>query len=190
MEASVKQMTDAEFCDQVIALIDGTHWAQGTLNDFCWVAADHVPEVMTDDYKNLYEYRESEGGGVLSYVDWKPSDDAKPVACMQKARYCLVGMVLSVASLEQDEDHIPGHDQATRVIEAFWVQLPEGHQSDPEMYNNEPERIINLKIGDLESWNDRDPTERADVRALVERARDSFINRDAKEQADGGEVNN
>jgi hypothetical protein len=109
---------------------------------------------------------------------------------MQKARYCLVGMVLSVASLEQDEDHIPGHDQATRVIEAFWVQLPEGHQSDPEMYNNDPERICILKVGDVESWNDRDTTERADVRALVERARDSFINRDAKEQADGGEVNN
>jgi len=197
---AVSVQADAEFCDQILELINGTHWVQGRLRTFCWVPTDRTEG---DDLKKLYAITESfmayddedQEIGIqtsVKYVDnpaYAP-DGAEPVFCMKKAQWCLIGMVMQVADLldsevpltddpdaeDGEEEKINAHDQAERICVGFFEQLPAS-------YNTPHVVTLNHKITAVENWNDLNSTTKQDVIDLVTRARDAFL--ETKEQTDG-----
>jgi hypothetical protein len=179
MAVSLEAQSDAQFCDQIVELIDGTHWAQGQLHTFCWVpVVGELPAGAQTATK--WEFT-SDYDGTL-YADVKPSDyPSREVVCWRKSEWCLVGIVMQVAALPTDDErHIEEHEQSLRIIKRLWEQLPESEQSD-----NIEAAVDRLgrEIGDLESWNDHQATTKALVRALVIRARDAAL---TERIADGG----
>jgi hypothetical protein len=183
--AATTTRTDAEFIDEIIELIDGTHWTRGSLDTFCWVPVRVVQapegEEIRDRYVKFADEDEDWADEDVPFVSaqfniWK--DNREPQACWRKDQYCLMGMVLKVAKLYMDETAIRRHDQALRVTELLWDQLPKNHQQDPDKYSYLGEdtrrfREISTKVHDIEGWNDCDDRTKAEVRELCVAARDA-----------------
>src|SRR6266487_6414228 len=118
MEAKTATRTDSEFLDEIIQLIDGTHWTKGSLDTYCWVPVKIAPApegtetgsryVMFDeDAPDNPELYHTCGSNI-----W--NEDLQPQECWAKSQWCLMGMVLRVADLYMDEPHIMDSVQAVR----------------------------------------------------------------------------
>ena len=184
-------LKDSAFVDEVVDLIDGTHWVSGHLETWCPVrigrdqAVDDVPE---DD--RLYEvtYRQAGGGDVFrQHTDTlgEAEDlvvrrramgyiaEVTPDPMMRKSQWCLVGMVLKVARLPMSESEIVTGDGAVvveqpwRVIEelATTIAAREGHTTIGW-------HLVSL----VEQWNDSDGRTKEEVREVAAQTADRLRN--------------
>jgi hypothetical protein len=208
MTTDTHTRTDGEFLDEILQLINGTHWKQGTLKDSCWVP---LPEGMSlEEAKAAFgttvetkltrivqrimpvapEKQEVEVYDEEEQPWMSQARGVERKQCYLKFQYCLVGMVLQVASLEMEENKIEEDSQELRVIRLLYAELPENLRERTEKHLQHEVEMVrthfmvaspedevrradrSYKIGAIESWNDELGRTKQDVIDLVTRARD------------------
>lgn len=177
MQTQVNPAVVAAKLDEIIRLIDGTHWTKSTL--MC-----AIPEVVEDAYS-----------GRKIVLD----DDGRVV--IKKRLHCLMGLVFNVCDLyesdirwnrrirvynktlvvvpSQAHGHLINEDDAivrdghngllTALIEAIWEQIPETFRTT----NRVPS--VHAMVDEIENFNDDDDTEREHVRLVVAEAHDAAL---------------
>lgn len=155
------RLTDREFHQEILDLVNGTHWTKGYLATHCWVP---IPpdKKLPEDAEVLPMVFSLKTGKIVTSRPRKGLYEERLV--YQKAQWCLVGMVLKVADLGMYEGQIETDAQVIRIIEQLYNQLPKefrnGLGSD-DYYE------------DIEWWNDRPGRTKQDIIDLVTRARDA-----------------
>lgn len=180
--------TDLQFFEEILALIDGTHWVKSALACPVWKTEEY------HDAANRLRHRL-----IL--------EDGKPV--IVKTTYCLVGLVMKVADIEPhlSGDLPPGMTTMNRLypIVRDMIKITGGADEDNLKENEQGQRIIrklcsNLpnrvpywkdQYGDpipfedavalLENWNDNRGTSKEAVRNLVVTCIDAEKNEETSE---------
>ena len=181
--------TDYEFLDEMVQLIDGTHWTKSTL-------ACPVFKVIKSSSR---------------YGVNKLARDADGQPILEKVTYCIVGLVLKVADMEPlwslrspefsreemrevrniakaagkfDEEALMRHpefptrtppetaEQARRIVVKLQANIPHNPNNSYDVERYEASDDPTVAAGRLEGWNDHRTTDRAAVRALVVTTRD------------------
>lgn len=183
--------SDYDFHDELIKLIDGTHWAQKTLNSFCWILVNKQAAPEGAPVVERILAHTDEGESITSEPPWY-ADSWEKVWVWEKAQWCIVGMVLQVGRLSMDEEvlsevkmsalygvhHNDRIAQPRRIIEQLWEELPDDRKSNMEYlaedYKSDevPDAILRVKISNIETYNDHADTTKEAIRELVVRARD------------------
>lgn len=164
--AEQTRVDDPQFIQEIMDLVNGTHWMKGELQDWCYVAVkpdekeelEKAGEELVEDY-DYYEVERYDQGKRKTYPKTK--------LCYKKSRNCLVGMVLRIAGLEQSEKFLHDHEQSRRIIAYIYDALPaDFRESGPS------ERLgISDQYEYIESFNDDEGTERKDILNVLKRAK-------------------
>lgn len=177
------EVLDSKLCDEVVSLVDGTHWVQEALHTWCPVPINgKVEDVpledlirsyrVTDGYDNTTTIVNVPSGSSLDDYGyggtfWKV-EEIKPQ--QKKAQWCLVGMVLKVAGLRQSEGAFQESKQASRIIDEINKTLRDQGQVIEMTQPTHTQRV-----GTIEDWNDVEGRTKEEVRDVVADTRDRLL---------------
>lgn len=191
--STVTERTDAQFLQEILDLINGTHWRKGELSSECaiplsdpsqapegkeieelWRAKlkpEYIEEIE-DPRQDAYVYRSSKKDFYVfrnGNENLLPQFEAPPerVSCYYKSKYCLIGMVLKVANLRMAEGTLDERvtPQPWRVVDLIYQSIDKDDTAKAPYITSSPVR-------DIEEWNDHPETTREDITRVVTRARD------------------
>lgn len=151
MATDTHTRTDGELLQEILDLIDGTHWMQGELGHACYIP---LPEgVSEEEWRKEFPKIETRTVEIVSEgtedpqipLTLKNRQEAvdygyeptkfEEKRCYLKMKYCLVGMVLKVLGVDKsdgdafDERSIQLNTQGARIIDLLFVQLPKKYHS-------------------------------------------------------------
>lgn len=122
MTDQATQITDRQFHDEIIELCKGTHWTQGELKTFCWVAVTEESPAPEGSITKVDRGRwDSEKGEYVGSLVWR------------KAQWCLVGMVFKVGGLYTNNPEFATEDDFEKQFvddEKFALQADTSEHSE------------------------------------------------------------